>query len=139
MPETKRVDDLLQEFLRLRIKNAVVVDEYGGCSGWISREDMLEEIVGELEDELDEPSRQITEEADGSYLVEGRMEIDALNHVLETEFSDEEWETLGGLILAEMGRIPAVGDMVTIGEWRATVAGMNGLQISKVRLARMKE
>lgn len=139
VPETKRVDDLLQEFLRLRLKNAVVVNEYGGCSGWISREDMLEEIVGELEDELDEPSRRITEVAGGAYLVEGRLEIDALNHVLETDFSEEEWATLAGLILNEMGRIPAVGDEVVIDGWQATVVEMTGHRIDKVKLAKNKD
>jgi len=72
VPETKRVDDLLEEFLQMRIKNAIVVNEYGGCSGWISREDMLEEIVGELEDELDEPGDEIVEQAEGVYLADGR-------------------------------------------------------------------
>jgi CBS domain containing-hemolysin-like protein len=139
VPETKRLDDLLQEILRHRVKNVIVVDEYGGCSGWISREDILEEIVGELEDELDEPSRQITETADGVFLVEGRMEIDALNNVLETAFTEDEWETLAGLLLNEMGRIPSVGDEVSIGDWRATVVAMTGHRIDKVRLIRMRE
>lgn len=137
VPESKRLDDLLQEFLRLRVKNVIVVDEYGGCSGLISREDILEEIVGELEDELDEPSSQITETADGAFLVEGRMEIDALNNVLETDFAEDEWETLAGLIMNEMGRIPVIGDEVTIDGWRATVEAMTGHRIDKVRLTRL--
>lgn len=139
VPESKRVDDLLQEFLRLRIKNTIVVDEYGGCAGWISREDMLEEIVGELEDELDEPSKAITETPDGAFLVEGRTEIDALNHVLDSDFSDEEWETLAGLIMNEMGRIPQVGDEITIDGWRATVLKMVGNRIEQVKLTPNKE
>jgi len=138
VPESKRVDDLLQEFLHLRIKNAIVVDEYGGCAGWISREDMLEEIVGELEDELDEPAGGIVETAEGAFLVEGRMDIDALNEVLGAAFSDEEWETLAGLIMNEMGRIPQAGDEVIIGDWRATVTKISGNRIDKVKLTPFK-
>jgi putative hemolysin len=137
VPESKRVDDLLQEFLDLRIKNAIVVDEYGGCSGWISREDIIEEIVGELEDELDEPEELLAEQCEGEYLADGRLEIDALNKALGASFSDEGWETLGGLLLAEMGRIPRAGDEVTIDGWRARVLSMDHQRIDKVRLSRL--
>ena len=135
-PETKRVDDLLQEFLDRRIKNAIVVNEYGGCSGWISREDMLEEIVGELEDELDVPTPRIKENVDGSFLAEGRTEIHMVNDFLGVSFSEEDWETLAGLILHEMGRIPRTGDSVIVGGWRATVTRMEGIRIDEVRLER---
>lgn len=134
VPESKRVDDLLQDFLRLRLKAAIIVNEYGGCTGWISREDILEEIVGELEDELDEPSRAVVEAPDGSFLIEGRTEIDHLNDLLGADFSDEDWETLSGLILSEMGRIPQVGDEITINGWRATIVMMTGHRIDQVRL-----
>jgi CBS domain containing-hemolysin-like protein len=140
VPETKRVDDLLQEFLKLRINNAIVVDEYGGCLGWISREDILEEIVGELEDELDEPLRRIQESADGSWLIEGRVEIDDVNDALGTDFPDEDWDTVGGLVLAAMGRIPKEGDSVLVeGGWRATVVAMERHRIALVRLAPEKQ
>ncbi len=133
-PETKRVDDLLQEFLDRRIKNAIVVNEYGGCSGWISREDMLEEIVGELEDELDVPMPRIKENVDGSFLAEGRTEINIINDFLGTNFPEDDWETLAGLILHEMGHIPQTGDSVIVGGWRTTVTRMEGIRIDEVRL-----
>ncbi len=136
VPDTKRVDDLLQKFLAERIKNAVVVDEFGGCVGWISREDILEEIVGELEDELDVPQRRISEQPDGSFLVEGRTEVDRINEALDTDFDDEEWETLAGMLLDQMGRIPKVGDEVTVDGWRARVERMEGMRIDLVRLKR---
>ncbi len=136
VPETKRVDDLLMEFLGERIKNAIVVDEYGGCVGWISREDILEEIVGELEDELDVPQRQITELAGGAWLVEGRTDIDVLNERLGVEFPQDDWETLAGLLLAKMGRIPKVGDEVTMAGWRAHIVRMDDVRIDLVRLTR---
>lgn len=137
VPESKRVDDLLQEFLRLRIKNAVVVDEYGGCSGLISREDMLEEIVGDLPDELDEPINEVFETSDGGYLCHGRAEIDVLNETLGGNFRDDDWETLAGRILAEMGRVPQEGDEVTIDGWRAKIIRMIGLRIVHVHLKRI--
>jgi CBS domain containing-hemolysin-like protein len=134
VPETKRVDDLLQEFLDLRIKNAIVVDEHGGCSGWISREDILEEIVGELEDELDEPKTPLVATAHGVYVIDGEMEVDPLNEALGAKFSDENWETLAGLLLDVMGRIPKAGDEVTIDGWRARVLEMDGQRIARVEL-----
>lgn len=136
VPETKRVDDLLMEFLSERVKNAIVVDEYGGCVGWISREDILEEIVGELEDELDVPQRQITELAGGLFLVEGRTDIDVLNERLAADFPQDDWETLAGLLLAQMGRIPKVGDEVALNGWRAHVVRMDDVRIDLVRLTR---
>ncbi|MCE5229632.1 hemolysin family protein [bacterium] len=136
VPETKRIDDLLMEFLGQRVKNAIVVDEYGGCVGWISREDILEEIVGELEDELDIPQRQVTELAGGAYLVEGRTEIDVLNDRLGAEFPQDDWETLAGLLLYQMGRIPKVGDEVTFHGWRAHIVRMDDVRIDLVRMTR---
>ncbi len=136
VPESKRVDDLLRAFLAERIKNAVVVDEFGGCVGWISREDILEEIVGELEDELDVPPRQVTEHPDGTFVVEGRTEIDALNDRLGTDFEQEEWETLAGLLLDRMGRIPQVGEEIELEGWLAHVLRMEGHRIDLVRLTR---
>jgi CBS domain containing-hemolysin-like protein len=136
VPETKRVDDLLQEFLRLRIKNAVVVDEYGGCSGWISREDIIEEIVGELQDELDEPLAPVQRTAEDVYQADGRVEIDVLNGALGTAFPEANWETLAGLVLNEMGRLPREGDEVTIDGWRAKVLAMDRLRIATVELRR---
>jgi magnesium and cobalt transporter len=134
VPETKRVDDLLQEFLDLRVKNAIVVDEHGGCSGWISREDILEEIVGELEDELDEPKMPLVATAPGVYVIDGQMEIDPLNKALGAKFGEEDWETLAGLLLDAMGRIPKPGDEVTIDGWRARVMEMDGQRIARVEL-----
>lgn len=139
VPSTKRVDSLLQEFLKLRIKNAIVVDEYGGCAGWISREDMLEEIVGELEDELDRPVQTIEPVNDGAYLIDGRTEIHLINDELDTDFDDENWETLAGLILNEIGRIPAVGDRIGLGPWTAEIVRMEGNRIDKVRMSRTEE
>ena len=136
VPETKRVDDLLQEFLERRIKNAIVVDEYGGCSGWISREDIIEEIVGELEDELDEPTTLVLEKEPGCFEVDGRTEIDELNDRLGADFDDDNWETAAGLVLAETGRIPEKGDQITIDGWRVTVLEMDRQRIARLEFRR---
>lgn len=137
VPESKRVDDLLQEFLRLRLKNAIVVDEYGGCAGLITREDILEEVVGELQDELDEPINELFETSDGSFLAHGRAEIDHINETLGTDFPEDDWETLAGLIMHEMGRVPAEGDEVVVHGWRVRVVRMIGLRIVHVLLTRL--
>jgi CBS domain containing-hemolysin-like protein len=139
VPETKRIDDLLQEFLDKRIKIAIVVDEFGGCSGLISREDIFEEIVGEMEDELDEPAEPIQQAADGTITVDGRIEIDRLNVELAADLSDDDWETIAGLVLHEMGRIPKVGDQVILDDWHATVVEMDGLRIARIALRRVEE
>ncbi|MBM3335004.1 HlyC/CorC family transporter, partial [Candidatus Sumerlaeota bacterium] len=110
VPETKHLDNLLREFLRDRRKVAIVVDEHGGCSGWVTREDLLEEIVGEINDEFDdavEPIRQL----DGrTYLVKASIAIDDLNVHAGTRLPSGEFDTLGGLVYHALGRIPQAGD-----------------------------
>jgi putative hemolysin len=133
VPETKRLDDLLREFLVLKINNAIVVDEYGGCSGWITREDIIEEIVGELDDELDEPSEQIAE-IEGGYRVDGRIDLEELNEVFSLSLDDSECDTLAGLIMMELDSIPKVGDTVELEGWRMTVTEMEGHRVAWVEM-----
>jgi putative hemolysin len=135
VPETMKVDDLLQEFLSKRIRNVIVVDEYGGCSGWIAREDILEEIVGELEDELDAPMPQIQEISRGIFVVDGRVEIDTVNEALNTSFEQDDCETISGLVMVETGRMPVEGDKFITGEWEFTVLEMDGHRVSRVRIS----
>ena len=134
IPETKRVDDLLQEFLLLRVNNAIVVDEYGGCSGWVTREDVIEEIVGELEDELDSPTVSISEQEDGSFLIEGRNDIEDAGEVLGVQFEDSDCDTFGGLIMKHMGRIPRVGAEITLQGWRMEIVQMDEMRVAMVRV-----
>ena len=136
VPEAMRVDDLLQAFLKHRVKNAVVVNEHGGASGWISREDILEEIVGELEDELDEVNDQIKQVAEGVYEIDARVEIDRLNEALDEDFPDEDYETLAGLILEQLGRLPEAGETLALQGWNATILAMEGPRIDRVQLER---
>ncbi|MFH0795117.1 MAG: hemolysin family protein, partial [bacterium] len=117
VPESKRLDDLLQEFLQRRNRVAIVVDEYGSCCGWVTREDLLEEIVGELEDEFEAQPQLVVPEADGSTLVDAIVNIDDLNDSVPIRLPRDDYETLGGFIYSELGRIPTVGDQVFHGDW----------------------
>lgn len=134
VPETKRLDDLLQEFLLLRINNAIVVDEYGGCCGWITREDIIEEIVGELDDELDEPSRQIHEIDGGAYQVDGRIDIEEINEMFSLELDDTDIDTLAGFMVQKLDRIPRAGDFIEVDGWRMTVLEMEGHRVAGIEL-----
>ena len=116
IPESKRLNVLLREFRISKNHMAIVVDEYGGVSGLITIEDVLEEIVGDIDDEHDAdavPDIQRVEE--GKFLVQALTPIDDFNESFESDFSDDEYDTIGGLIVAEFGRLPEAGESVEIG------------------------
>lgn len=118
IPESKRLNVLLREFRISKNHMAIVVDEYGGVSGLVTIEDVLEEIVGDIDDEHDaEAVRDIERLQDGIYRVQALTAIDDFNDALGTEFSDDEYDTIGGLVVAEFGRLPEAGESVGIGEW----------------------
>jgi len=110
VPETKRIDDLLVEMQRRRLHLAVVVDEYGGAVGIVTVEDLLEEIMGEIRDEFEPVERRLVRLAEGRYLANARVEIDELNEELGLSLPKDGYETLGGLILERLGRIPRPGE-----------------------------
>jgi len=139
VPESKRLDDLLQEFLQRRMRVAIVVDEYGSCCGWVTREDVVEEIVGELEDEFEAQPRLVVTEPDGSTLVDAIVDIDNLNDSLPIRLPREDYDTLGGFIYSELGRIPTVGDRVYHNDWVIEIVSMSRHKIGQVRLRRVKE
>jgi len=117
IPESKRLNLLLRDFRSNRNHMAIVVDEYGGVSGLITIEDVLEEIVGEIDDEYDqEEEALILPLADKLYQVQALTPIDELNDMFESELSDDDYGTVGGLLLAEFGRVPEHGDMVVLDE-----------------------
>ncbi len=121
IPPSKKVDDLLKELQQRGLHVAIVVDEYGGCVGLITIEDLLEKIVGEIEDEYDKPEKTYKPYADGGYLVEGNTEISVLNDALNWELPTGEYETLAGLAIDRLERIPNSGDQVLVGSYRLTV------------------
>jgi CBS domain containing-hemolysin-like protein len=134
VPETKRLDELLQEFLRGRHKVAIVVDEHGGCSGWITREDLLEEIVGEIRDEFDEATEPIRPLDSRTYLVSAAIHIDDLNESLRLHLPSDEFDTLAGFVYDMLGRIPQPGDSVEDNGVRYEVSEMDNRRIVAVRV-----
>ena len=135
VPETKKLDDLLQEFQRKKVQIAIVVDEYGGTEGMVTLEDVLEEIVGEIKDEYDiaeeEPMEHIDER---QAIVDARMSIHDVNDALDLSLPEEEFDTVGGLVFNTLGRIPSPGDEVEINGVKLRVEKMRGRRIMKVRV-----
>ena len=136
VPESKRLDLLLREFRRRRNHMAIVADEYGGVSGLVTIEDVLEQIVGEIEDEydFDEPEDAIRLEADGSYRVKATMELIDFNEAFGTEFSDEESDTVGGLVIHRLGRLPQRGERVEIDGWTFEVLRADSRRLHWLRV-----
>ncbi len=116
IPESKPLNVLLKEFRKNRNHIAIVVDEYGGVAGLVTIEDVLEQIVGEIEDEydFDEAEDNIVQDKTGQYRVKAVTEIDDFNEKFGTDFSDDEFDTIGGLVLKHFGRVPKRGEQVTM-------------------------
>jgi magnesium and cobalt transporter len=123
VPESKRLNVLLREFRASRNHMAIVVDEYGGVAGLCTIEDVLEQIVGDIEDEydFDEASDNILPEPGGRYRVKALTQIADFNAAFGTEFSDEEHDTVGGLVIAQLGRLPKRGESLSIGGLKVNV------------------
>ncbi|MCS6856063.1 MAG: CBS domain-containing protein, partial [Elioraea sp.] len=126
IPESKRLDRLLREFRETRTHLAIVVDEYGGVAGLVTIEDVLEEIVGEIDDEHDdgeEGRRLIVPREDGRrYLVDALTPIGVFNERFGADFSDEDFDTVGGLVTDALGHLPEVGEEARIGGFLFRVA-----------------
>ena len=120
VPPNKKIDDLLKELQQRGLHMAIVVDEYGGCIGLITIEDLLEKIVGEIEDEYDKPEKIYEHYADGGYLVDGSTEINVLNDSLNWDIPSGDFDTLAGLTIDRLERIPNPGDQVIVGLYRIT-------------------
>jgi len=122
IPESKRLNTLLEEFRVSRNHIAIVVDEYGGTSGLLTIEDVLEEIVGEIDDEHDPlEAAQIQRQDDDRYSVRALTRIDDFNDYFDVAFSDENYDTVGGLVIHELGRMPRRGESVELGGFRFKV------------------
>ena len=135
VPETKRIDDLLREMQRNRTHLAVVVDEYGGSTGIVTLEDIVEEIVGEIQDEHDRAPTSVDRLPDGSYLMAARTNIDELNEALDWTLPKQDYETVAGLVLATLGRIPRTGEMFQIPGYTITVMDADARHVGTVKIA----
>jgi len=117
IPESKRLNMLLRHFRSSRNHMAIVVDEYGGVSGLITIEDVLEQIVGDIDDEHDEEEEApIRSLGNNIYRVDALAEVEEFNEVFETDLSDEDYDTVGGLLLAEFGRVPETGEEMVLAD-----------------------
>lgn len=135
VPETKNVLDLLQEFRSRKLHLAVVLDEYGGTAGLVTIEDVLEQIVGDIEDEHDAPREQeISAQADGSYLIAGRADLEDLTEALPVSVCSEEVDTLGGYLTHLAGRVPKAGEDFRIDGHVFRVVSSDAKQIHRVRM-----
>ncbi len=136
VPESKKVADLLREMQHEKFHIALVTDEYGSVSGLVTLEDLLEELVGEITDEYDREEPPIVDLGEGAYRVDGRLGIDEVNELLDAELPDEEWDTVGGLVLGLMGSIPDQGDEVPFQDLIFKAEKVNGRRIAKVLITR---
>jgi CBS domain containing-hemolysin-like protein len=134
VPETKRIDDLLREMQRNRLQLAVVVDEYGGAVGIVTVEDIVEQVVGEIRDEHDRTPDTVERLPDGSYRVAGRAGLDEVNEALEWELPRGDYETVAGLVLATLHRIPLVGEVFRVGRFTITVLEADTRRVLAVRI-----
>jgi magnesium and cobalt transporter len=139
VPESKRLNVLLREFRANRNHMAVVVDEYGGVAGLVTIEDVLEQIVGDIEDEydFDESEDNIVREQSGDYRVKAQTEIAAFNQVFGTQFSDTDFDTVGGMVLDRLGRLPKRGEAITIGGLRFHVLRADSRRLHSLQVHRL--
>ncbi len=134
VPETKRIDELLTEMQKARVQLVVVVDEYGAAVGIVTIEDIVEQIVGEIQDEHDRTPDSVERLPDGSYRVAGRAAIDELNEALEWDLPKGDFETVAGLVLATVHRIPLVGEVFQVGRYAFTVLEADSRRVLTVRI-----
>jgi CBS domain containing-hemolysin-like protein len=134
VPETKLIEELLKEFQQHRVHMAIVVDEYGVMSGLITLEDVIEELVGEIQDEYDQETPRVQPLADGSWRVDGAMALLDFSQRFGLALADTGEATVGGLVVSKLGRIARVGDRVRIGAHLLEVTDVHRRRISAVRL-----
>jgi CBS domain containing-hemolysin-like protein len=137
VPESKGVPSLLRQMQEEKFHMAIVVDEYGGTAGLVTLEDLLEELVGEIVDEFDVEEPSVEENPDGSVVVSGRYAVDDADVLLGAELPQGPWDTVGGLMLDLVGRVPDVGDSVEVDGFRLTALEVRGRRIGRVRIEPM--
>lgn len=138
IPETKNVHLLLQELKQKKYHMAIVIDEYGGTSGLVTLEDLLEEIVGKISDEYDTNDGEVLELGDGTYLVDSRVDLEKIEDLLGVEFPRGKYETLSGLILHEIKRIPLIGERLEIDDIDIMIEGADERSIKRVRISKKR-
>jgi putative hemolysin len=139
VPESKRVDDLLQELQQRRVHMAIIVDEYGGTAGVATIEDLLEEIVGDIQDEYDSETPMAQQVSEREYIFDAQIRLDDVNEILDTDLPSEESDTLGGFIYSQLGTMPVVGSRVHYEQLILEVLSVQSRRILQVRVLKSQE
>lgn len=136
IPETKRIEDLLKDFRARRVHIAIAVDEYGGTSGLITIEDLIEEIVGDIQDEYDVEENWLQPQEDGSLLVDARTNVEELEEFFDVEIARDKFDTVGGYLFHLLGNVPQPGEKIHVGDLFLMVVESDERKIRKVKIWR---
>ena len=139
VPESKRIDGLLREFKRRHLHIAMAVDEYGGISGIVCMEDIIEEIVGDIQDEFDNEREDVVSLGEHIWMCDARVNLDDLNESLSADFPTEDFDTLGGFVFDLFGRIPAKYEKISWNNWEFIVQDMEGHRIHLIKVLKREE
>ncbi len=137
IPETKKISAVLAELRHKKSHLAIVVDEYGGTAGILTLEDIIEEIVGEIMDEYDSETKLITENEDGTIIVDAKLSVDELEEFMDVELPEGEYESVGGLIISILGKVPEAGERVRCGDVELEILASTERKIEKVLVKRV--
>lgn len=137
VPETKKLDDLLLEIRQQRVHMVIVIDEYGSVSGLVTIEDLVEEIVGDIQDEYDHEEMLYERVKENEYVFSAKINIDEFNELMGTKLENEDYDTLGGFLYAQLDKIPVAGDTITFEHYRFTILTTRGRRIVRVQVERL--
>jgi putative hemolysin len=137
IPESKKVDDLLHEFQQSKVHVAIVVDEYGGTAGLVTIEDLLEEIVGEIEDEYDAEESKVERVSDSEAVMNAKVSIDEVKDIFGVDIEGEDYDTVGGFVFSRLGRIPVVADVIEIDGIKIEVLTTVGRRVKEVKISKI--
>ncbi|GMO49442.1 MAG: hemolysin family protein [Treponemataceae bacterium] len=137
IPESKRIDSLLREFKRRHVHIAIAVDEYGGISGIVCMEDIIEEIVGDIQDEFDNEREDIITVGDNVWLCDARVNLEDLNETIKADFPEKEFDTLGGFVFDLFGKIPVKYEKMSWNNYDFIVQDMEGHKVNVIKVIRL--
>jgi len=139
VPVSKHIDDLLRELKRKKVHIAIVVDEYGGVSGIVSMEDIIEEIIGDIQDEFDQETEDVVELEKGSWLCDARVNLEALAEETNLDLPIDDFDTLGGFVFDLFGKIPVKNEKIGYKEYDFIIQEMDGHKINSIKIVTRKE
>lgn len=134
VPESKKIDGLLREFKRRHLHIAIAVDEYGGVSGIVCMEDIIEEIVGDIQDEFDHEREDIVSIGENAWICDARVNLDDLNETFEASFPTDDFDTLGGFVLDLFGRIPTQSEKIEYENFEFMIQDMEGHRVNLIKV-----